>query len=205
MKSGSAGSSRRSLMLLLVLLGLAAWSFWPERKPAGPEAGIGAKTEGEEAPRRRSGGKKVLSPSDVPDLDIEVARGPAPEKVQRNVFRFYDKPTPVPTPIPPPPTPIPRMGERDFIGPVPIPPTPTPTPIVAPAIPYRLVGIFGPREEPIAALEEGTRLLNARQGEILDSRFKVLRINRESVDFQFVNLPPEITRRLPISSAEPVP
>ena len=118
--------------------------------------------------------------------------------MNRNVFRFYDKPTPTPTPLPTPrPTPI-LPGSPLFIGPMPIPPTPTPTPIVPPAIPYKVIGRFGPKESPIVALEEGSRIINAREGDVVDGRFKIHKINRESVDISFPGLPPEITRRIPI-------
>jgi hypothetical protein len=81
---------------------------------------------------------------------------------------------------------------------MPIQPTPTPTPIVPPAIPFKALGVFGPRDEPIVSLEEGGRIINAREGDVIDGRFKVHKINRESVDFSFPLLPPEITRRIPI-------
>jgi hypothetical protein len=53
----------------------------------------------------------------------------------------------------------------------------------------------------IAALEDGGRLISAREGDILDGRFILQKINRESIDFAFVGLPPEITRRIPIAGA----
>jgi hypothetical protein len=134
----------------------------------------------------------------VPDLAQIPPRGAAERDVNRNVFRFYDKPTPTPTPLPTPrPTPI-MPGTPLFVGPMPIPPTPTATPIVPPAIPYKVIGRFGPKENPIVALEEGGRIINAREGDVVDGRFKIHKINRESVDISFPGLPPEITRRIPI-------
>jgi hypothetical protein len=134
----------------------------------------------------------------VPDLTRVAARGPAEELVGRNVFRFFESPTPTPRPTPiPTPTPV-QPGSPLFVGPMPIQPTPTPTPIVPPAIPFKALGVFGSREAPIVSLEEGSRIINAREGDTVDGRFIVRKINRESVDFAFTGLPSEITRRIPI-------
>jgi hypothetical protein len=91
-------------------------------------------------------------------------------------------------------------GEKRFIGPMPLPPPPTPTPIIPPPITYKLVGLFGSTDKPIAAFEDGGRLINAREGDVLDGRFIVRKINKESVDFAFVGLPKEITRRLALGA-----
>ncbi len=120
------------------------------------------------------------------------------DEVGRDVFRFYSSPTPTPTAVPPTPTPAVYYLLPDFPTPV-----PTPTPIVPPTLPFKAIGKFGPRDGPIVALEEGARLINAREGDVVDNRFIVRKINRESVDFGFVGLPPEITRRLPIPIAYP--
>ena len=66
------------------------------------------------------------------------------------------------------------------------------------AIPFKALGVFGSRDEPIVSLEEGGRIINTREGDTVDGRFIVRKINRESVDFAFTGLPPEITRRIPI-------
>jgi hypothetical protein len=51
-------------------------------------------------------------------------------------------------------------------------------------------------------LEDNGRLINAREGDTLDGRFIVNRVNRESIDFAFVGLPKDITRRLAVAGAE---
>ncbi len=79
-------------------------------------------------------------------------------------------------------------------------PPPTPTPIIPPPIPYKLVGLFGPLDRPIAAFEDNGRLINAREGDVLDGRFIVRKVNKESVDFAFVGLPKDITRRLAMTT-----
>jgi hypothetical protein len=134
----------------------------------------------------------------VPDLTRVAERDRKVEDVERNVFRFLDAPTPTPIPAPiPTATPIPACSSL-FVGPCPIQPTPTPTPIVPPAIPYKVLGVFGSRDDLIVSLEDGSRIINAREGDVVDARFKIHKINRESVDFSFPGLPPDITRRIPI-------
>lgn len=194
----SALSSRKGLLGLLVLLVVvAAVRFWPAGEetsaPASPAA----------AARRDRPGAVPASPSELPPLALGQGRGEIDGRVVRNVFAFHVPPTPTPRPLPPTPTPFPRPGSADFIGPRLPTPTPTATPIVPPPIPYRALGVFGPRERPIVTFEDGARLINAREGDTLDGRFILRRVGRESVDFAFVGLPPEITRRIPVLPPDP--
>jgi len=190
--------SRRLLGLLAVLAAVAAFSFWPRgsEETRSPAAASRSARGGRVAPGE--GGQPL-----VPVLSIDRGRGDISSKVERNIFAFYVKPTPVPTPPPPPPTPVPGVGHPLFIGPLPLPTPPPPTPIVPPPIPYKAVGIFGPKERPIVAFEDGPRLISAREGDVLDARFVLRRVNRESVDFSFVGLPPDITRRIPVIPPDP--
>jgi hypothetical protein len=194
--SARGKAPKSNLKLLLIALGgtlaFAALSNLP-KGPDAPETPPAAPPSGR--PRAARG---VSDPESVPDLARLSARGSAEEKVGRNVFRFFESPTPTPRPTPiPTPTPI-VPGSPLYVGPMPIQPTPTPTPIVPPAIPFKALGVFGSRDEPIVSLEESGRIINAREGDVIDGRFKVHRINRESVDFSFPNLPPQITRRIPV-------
>lgn len=194
--SASTGTPKSSLkplvFVLLAVAGLAGLSYLP-RGGGAAEAPAGAPISG--LPRAARVG---ADPESVPDLTRLAARGNADERVGRNIFRFYDAPTPTPRPTPiPTPTPI-LPGSPRFVGPMPIQPTPTPTPIVPPAIPYKVLGVFGQRDALIVSLEEGGRIINAQEGDVVDGRFVVHKINRESVDFKFPGLPSDITRRIPI-------
>jgi hypothetical protein len=185
-----AKTNLKLLLLLLTAVGVfGVFSYVPK----------GAETPQVDAsPDRPRSLKNPSDPESVPDLASVPPRAGMSDRVARNVFRFYDAPTPTPRPIPTPtPTPFPPCSPH-FVGPCPIQPTPTPTPIVPPAIPYKALGLFGPREAPIVSLEEGSRIINASEGDTLDGKFIIRKINRESVDFAFTGLPPEITRRIPI-------
>lgn len=186
-------ASRRAILALLALLAaVAAWRYWP----AGEEEAVLPRAGGRARPGTRGGA--AVRATDIPALALGQGRGEIEGAVVRNVFAFHVPPTPTPKPLPPTPTPFPAPGSREFIGPRLPTPTPTPTPIVPPSIPYRALGIFGPREKPIVTFEDGGRLINAREGDVLDGRFILRRVGRESVDFAFVGLPPEITRRIPV-------
>lgn len=180
------------LFALAGVLGIAVLSYVPK----GPEAPEGAAAE--PASGRPKAARGVSDPESVPDLTSVAARGSAVEQVGINIFRFRESPTPTPRPTPiPTPTPV-LPGSPLYVGPMPIQPTPTPTPIIPPAIPFKALGVFGSRDEPIVSLEEGSRIINAREGDTVDGRFIIRKINRESVDFAFTGLPREITRRIPI-------
>ena len=184
---------KRRLVRLIVLLaaagGAAVLTYWPTGAPA-QEAAEPA------GPGRASGPRAVaLDLGAVPELKLDRDRGAMQGEVGRNVFRFHDSPTPTRTPVPPTPTAV-VFQEPPAV--TPIPPTPTVTPIIPPNIPYKAIGIFGPKERLIVVLEDGKRLINAREKDILDNRFIVWKINRESIDFSFVGLPPDITRRIPV-------
>lgn len=186
---------KRLALLFAALAGAAVWSFWPRDEAPTPNAGNAG-------PQKRGKAAVVISYDDIPG----PPKDPAAElagiaKVNRNVFAFF-VPTPTNPPIPTPTkTPIPGERERGFIGPSHPTPTPTNTPIVPPAIPYTVVAVFGPKEKPIVAFEEGGRIINAREGDVLDGKFILLKINQESVDWGFKDLPREITRRMPLGTS----
>jgi hypothetical protein len=181
--------SKRLYALLAVLAAIAAYTFWP--RGAAPSVS---------GPPVSTGGAKpvALDPNQVPTFNPDRSKGgPIEGKVGRNIFRYYNSPTPTPTNTPPPPTPT-----RPIQGPNLPTATPTSTPIIPPKIPYTAMGIMGAEGNRIVVLEEGGRLINAREGDVIDNRFKVLKINRESVDFGFPDLPKSITSRLPVQGAE---
>ena len=187
-------ASRRGLLFLLGLLVVVlALRFWPR----GSGDASAPRRAGAVGTTARPAGS-ATTPSEIPPPAFRDGRGEIGGSVVRNVFAFHVPPPPTPKPLPPAPTPIPVPGQAQFIGPRLPTPTPTATPIVPPAIPYRAIGVFGPRDKPIVTFEDGPRLINAREGDVLDGRFILRRVGRESVDFAFVGLPPEITKRIPV-------
>jgi hypothetical protein len=198
--------NRRQLAVLAVLAGVLILALVRSgrNEAQGPvragRPGDDSSIDGDARPSRpapRVAAKKV-GIDEIPlitrqDLDAaQVTPGPA----TRNIFDSRPStptPPPPPTPAPPPP---PAPGEPVFVGPLPPPPpTPTPTP---PEVPFKFVGTFGPRDQPIAVLVSGDKIVNARAGDIVFERFVVKKIGYESVDIGFVGPWTEV-RRLPIS------
>jgi hypothetical protein len=197
----SAEKKRLGWLLAVVAVVGAYWFFSKDSTPAAAPKAPRTPEELEAGATARRGRREgaAIDPNDIKGFVDQDSRGELVVSVHRNIFRFYVRPTPVPTPAPPPPTPFPVPGARDFIG-APAPTAiPAPTPIIPPAIPYTAIGIFGPKEKPIVTLEDSGRLINAREGDTLDGRFILRKINRESVDFAFVGLPKDITQRLPVT------
>jgi len=195
--------TRRQLALLGVLGGILVLALVRSgrNEPAAPRPAAapasGASDPEESAARGRGRAEsKKMSADDVPlisrsDLDA------APSKTgsgSRNIFDF-PAPTPLPTPTPAPP-PAPVCGDPLFRGPCP-PPPPPPTP-APPEIPFKFVGTFGPKDQPIAVLVAGDKIVNARAGDTVFERFIVKKVGYESIDVGFVG-PWTDVRRLPIA------
>jgi hypothetical protein len=88
-------------------------------------------------------------------------------------------------------------GDFAFIGPLP-PPPPTPTPH-PPEVAFKFIGSFGPRENPIAVIQQGETVLNARAGDTLFGKFVLKKVGYESIDVGFVDFPHAEPKRLGIT------
>ncbi len=204
------GSKRQAYLLavLAVMLILFVVRWRPGGRESSPSASAdlrgaratNASPDAADAPapvarERRSA--KITSPDEVPLLKPEDF-GPAPVKgsadTGRDLFGLHE-PTHVPPPTPTPHGPLP--GEAGYIGPMP-PPPPTPTPR-PPDITFKFLGTFGPREHPIAVLQQGDSIYNARAGDILFGKFVLRKVGYESIDVGFVGFADTETKRLGIT------
>lgn len=205
MKAPALGTRKQAILFgalaIVLLFAVVKWSG-REKTPPTPVASPAAVAARREAPSSRGGRPRVRTPApdEIPllterDLDPQV-RGSAGD-TGRNLFDFREPtptPLPVPTPAPPPP---PGPGQPGFVGPLP-PPPPPPTP-APPEIPFRLIGIFGPSDRPIAALQHVDNVINAREGDVVLRFWIIQKIGYESIDVGFVGFPPTESRRLAIS------
>jgi hypothetical protein len=127
-----------------------------------------------------------LEPSQL-DVQLEALTGPRPriEGGQRNPFRFY-------VPPPPPPEPVVAVPSK----PVPVPPdqqplTPPP-PIGAPPPPPITLKFIGfmegvPDKGKVAAFSDCRSTMSGREGDIIDGRYRLVRIGVESVVLEYVD------------------
>ncbi len=204
------GSKRQAVLLgvLALVLVLAVVRWRPGGAPAASPSASGAapaprvaSAEDEPPASAPRGGRRAsareMSPEEVPVIrkeDFNPPRGAASIDTGRDLFELRD-----PT-RPPPPTPTPRPpapGEGAFIGPLP-PPPPTPTPR-PPDVTFKFLGSFGPKEHPIAVIQLGDEVFNARAGDTLFGKFVLRKVGYESIDVGFVGFADSETKRLAIA------
>ncbi len=91
----------------------------------------------------------------------------------RNLFREKPKPPPPAPKVAPPPPPDPNA---------PPPPPPPPPPIT-----LKLIGIVQGSGKPIAALSDGKDVFYGREGDIIEGRYRIIKVNVESIDIAYVD------------------
>jgi hypothetical protein len=207
MKAPALGTPRQALLFgalaLLLLFAVVKWSG-REKTPSAPAPVPvpAAVAERRQPPPARAGRSRsrAVAPDEFPLItarDLEPRLRAGEVGPPRDLFDFREPtptPPPLPTPAPPPP---PGPGQPGFVGPLPPPPPPpTPTP---PEITFQLIGIFGPTDGPIAVLQHGSELINAREGDVVLRAFRIQKIGYESIDVGFVGFPPTESRRLAIT------
>ena len=169
--------------------------------PAKKSAVSGPASIEEEAPAarggRRSASTKVLSPDEVPVIDPKDFDAPTGEGA------FRDRPRPLRSPRADSASAADAHAAAADAGRAelhrsapPPPPTPTPRP---PEISFKFLGSFGPKDRPIAVVQQGDAVFNARAGDTLFGKFVLRKVGYESIDVGFVGFDPNETRRLPIT------
>lgn len=205
MKAPALGTRGQAILFgalaILLLFAVVKWSG-REKAPAPPVPVPAAVAEGREARSARGGQSRTraVAPEEIPLItarDLEPRLRGIGGDTGRDLFDFREPtptPPPVPTPAPPPP---PGPGQPAFVGPLP-PPPPPPTP-APPEVTFRLIGIFGPKDHPIAALQYGDEIINAREGDVVLRVWRIQKVGYESIDVGFVGFPPTESRRLGIT------
>jgi hypothetical protein len=173
-----ASRTQRQLALLAVLVAvLAGVLMWRDSdgtagvNPA-PSNGVSG-TAGQQP-------QVPASPVDVADVQLELLKAPhgdAPE-AGRNLFRFRPKaPPPAPRPERPP---EPEVEE----GP-PVPAGPPPPPPIT----LRFIGLVSaPQAGRVAVLSDNrSNVFYGREGDIIEGRYRVLRIGNDSVELAYTD------------------
>ena len=158
-------------VLAIVLVALVAYQMWPEPSPAEvtPAPGSG---------QRQGAARQELDPAELKvKLDALVAERPDVDEANRNPFRF--------TPPPPPPPPPASQQSKPAVPSGP-PPEPLPPPI--PPIPLKFMGTVEKPGLMLAALTDCKGYAYAaREGEVVDGRYRVVKIQVESVILEYSN------------------
>jgi hypothetical protein len=165
---------RRRLLVLLgilaVTLVIALVRFWPSASAPGAARST-------TRPGGRSGGPATVTAPDVHLQALDEARPQPGDEPQRDLFRFKPKAAP-PRPAPPP-----------------VDSTPGQTPSTAPATPglapiaMRFIGLVEAPEhaQKIAILSDGRGIYQGREGDIIEGRYRILRIGVESVEMAYLD------------------
>jgi hypothetical protein len=168
----------RTLVLVLVLVALAGALL--AQRQWGPPARTSAAPSTVQA-TRGAGGPAPKTTSSVADLKIDELSEPrpAPLGADRNPFRFRPKPPPPPPPTPPP-TPnvqVPQVEPTGPTGPAPPPP-----------IALKFIGVLdAPGKGKIAVLSDGGNVFHGHEGEIIDGRYRIVKIGVESIEMMYVD------------------
>ncbi len=163
----------RQFVLLGAFVLLLVVSRWYNASPESPTAAAPST-----APTARPGAVPTTLPSPIALGKLD-ALSDEPTAV-RNPFGFGVKPAPPP---PPPPTPLP--------APPPPPPAPPPPPPGPPPITLKLVGILThpTTGRPMVTLKDpnGNALFQATEGAVVDGKYKIIKINVQSVVISYLD------------------
>jgi hypothetical protein len=167
------GLGRQAVMVLL-LIATAWWGyrqFYPA--DAGPSASNGVSDTGTIGP--------VIPASSLPPVLKLAALEPVEDKpaMSRNPFRFGEPPPP------PPPPPRPQVIAPP---PQPVTPPPPPPPVGPPPIPLKFIGVMQlPNGQKRAALTDGRATLSGGEGDVIDGRYRIVKIGIESIVMEYLD------------------
>ena len=158
----------------IVVLALAIWSMWPA-SPA-PSASTAPP-----AARAQQSSSKAAAVGAV-KLDALTAERQQPTDTPRNPFRYQPKaPPPPPKFEAPPPTPA-NVSAAPPTPAVPVGPPPRPP------IQLKFIGILT-RANGVqwAVLTDGKQPIHGREGDIIEGRYRIVKIGTESIDLAYVD------------------
>ena len=170
------GAERRNEILLAivaVVLAFAIYRAWPTTASVSSEPSPTARA-GAAAPFASAGGGPQ-----APEVHLgalEEGR-PRPTSGDRNLFRFKVRPAPrPPAPIVAAPVQVPLLTA---------PPPPPPLPPIA----FKFIGIVEAPEQPtkIEVLSDGRNVFHGREGDIIEGRYRILRIGVESIEMVYLD------------------
>lgn len=162
-----------ALLAILLLVGIYNFVDFGTSSAAGPAPATSTQTT-TQATRKPTSATQLPDSTLDPRLhrrELDASQNVKYEAGGRNIFRMEE------LKIPPMQGSARQLGE---IGP-PMPPTPTPTPL-PPPIPLKFYGFASKPTEPKRIfLDDEGEVFVARQGDILERKYKVIQINNTNV------------------------
>ena len=174
----SPGGSQRPRPWLLALLGLAVVAYVLTQMFSSRTVAPSVTTTGPR-PANAVQAADRIDPEEL-DVKIEALNQPpeGPDDGGRNPFRFQPKAPPPATAAPPS---IPKPNP-DFVPPPPVPQGPPPIGNL-----IKFIGIVETGKERIGAFSDCRYTFSGREGEIIEGRFRVVRIQVESAVVEYVD------------------
>ena len=172
---------RRELVLasiLLVVLAIAAWTMRAAGRPSSSNAPAGAAPAG-------NAQAATKGPASGVNLEALEADRPEPEEETRNPFRFKSAPA-----VPRVPIPTQSASQQPSQQQSPLVETGPPQPPPPPRILLKYIGDVADPRKPgakIAVLSDGRNVYQGREGDIVEGRYRILRIGVESVDLAYLD------------------
>jgi hypothetical protein len=162
---------------LLVVLALVVLAQL-RSSPAAPSS-VGSQAAAQPRAGKTGSGGTSEEVAPLVKLQALTARRPEPDTSQRNPFRLQPK-APPPPPVPPA---LPGAGATGLAGDVPPPPPPPPP------ISLKFIGVVegGGRTGRIAVLSDGRDVFYGRDGDVIDGRFRIIRVGTESIEMSYVD------------------
>ena len=158
---------------VVVVLGLAAWMFWP----ATPAPRTTAQTRARAG--RPPAKAETLGPADAVRLDTLKTAREDPGEAGRNPFRFQAKAAPPPKVVA---TPVMTEAPRPTGSPPPTgPPPPAPIGLKFVGVLERANGVKW------AVLSDGKAVLYGKDGDIIDGKYLIVKIGTESIEMTYLD------------------
>lgn len=172
------------LALVVVLAAVVAWQFWPR---VGASATSASRPVPASATRQQAAGPAEATPLDVRLDRLDLHRR-EPGESSRDPFRFRSEPPPPPPPAAgttAPPAGGLAGGSATGEGGQPLQPPPPPPP---PPIALKFIGVVSREAKTrIAVLSDGKFVFHGREGDIIEGRYRVVRIGEESVQMEYLD------------------
>jgi hypothetical protein len=176
-----ATERRRKELLLgaaVTVLALIVYRLWPASTSAAPSTPTPVRARASSSAHATP----VPGPNPGGGLDVHLyaldEKRPSPITAERNLFRFKPKP------LPPPPPPVPQPP------PISVAPSgPPPPPPLAP-IGYKFIGVVeGPAQAVKIAIlsDKDHNVFHGREGDIIEGRYRILRIGTESIEMAYLD------------------
>jgi len=170
------GVSRQ--LLALAAVAVVAVGVMLARRSDAPAAAPAARSNAQ-----RANPRAAAQPAAVADVKLELLKS-APSELEpstRNPFQFKPK---APPPAPRPPADAGRGAQPVVIAPPPVPQGPPPPPPIT----LKYIGVLETAQGRVAAFRDtGGDIVYGKEGDIIDGRYRLLKIGVESADLAYVD------------------